>query len=202
MVQKLSEEFGSEIKSKQDTFDLTQAHLRAATRQLAEQRKQITKLQQRCGELDQASQRARNLEKAIATEDEFDWTTIGKQAEANRLNVQEAPPVPQENTPEALLQLRKMKLHQDRVRKILEERCQGLQGVTAEKEFQCKKIVAMCTGIPLDRVEEVSAIRLLLNAKHNAQIHLICRCWRILLLLWKVRHKDLTSDVSPASCRR
>jgi len=31
-----------------------------------------------------------------------------------------------------------------------------LRGASAEREFQCKKIVALCTGVPVDKVEEVS----------------------------------------------
>ncbi|CAK5274055.1 unnamed protein product [Mycena citricolor] len=74
MIQGLSNEFQHEIKSKQDALDVTQAHLRAATRELSEQRKQIQTWQTRCGELDQVHQRIRNLEKALVDEDQFDWT--------------------------------------------------------------------------------------------------------------------------------
>jgi len=31
----------------------------------------------------------------------------------------------------------------------------SLQGVSAEKEFQCKKIVALCTGVPVDKIEDM-----------------------------------------------
>ena len=40
MIQGLSADFAAEIKTKQDSLDVTQAHLRAATRELSEQRKQ------------------------------------------------------------------------------------------------------------------------------------------------------------------
>src|SRR6266511_2420581 len=74
MIQTLSHEFQTEIKIKQDALDVTQAHLRAATRELAEQRKQIQTWQNRCGELDQVNQRVRNVQKALTEEDLFDWT--------------------------------------------------------------------------------------------------------------------------------
>ena len=35
MIQSLSTKFSSEIKAKQDSLDVTQAHLRAATRELS-----------------------------------------------------------------------------------------------------------------------------------------------------------------------
>ena len=44
----------------------------------------------------------------------------------------------------------------ERVDQLLETRMRSLQGASAEKEFQCKKIVALCTGVPIDKVEEVS----------------------------------------------
>ncbi len=74
MIQGLSSDFSAEIKSKQDALDLTQAHLRAATRSLSEQRKQIQQQQAECAELDLITQRTRNLEKALEDEDKFDWT--------------------------------------------------------------------------------------------------------------------------------
>lgn len=37
----------------------------------------------------------------------------------------------------------------------MDARLKGLQGASAEKEFQCKKIVALCAGIPVDKVEEM-----------------------------------------------
>ena len=84
MVQDLGVEFSAEIKSKQDALDITQAHLRAATRELAEQRKQIQIWQAKCGELDLITQRMRNIEKAIEEEDKFDWT--GTQSEPGTSN--------------------------------------------------------------------------------------------------------------------
>ncbi len=56
---------------------MTQAHLRAATRELSEQRKQIQMWQGRCAELDMLAQRVRNVEHAIEDEVQFDWTGRG-----------------------------------------------------------------------------------------------------------------------------
>src|SRR5262245_43142476 len=81
MIQSLSVDFSLEIKNKQDSLDVTQAHLRAATRELSEQRKQLQTWQSRCAELDQTNQRIRNLDKALLDEEQFDWTgRMGKDA--------------------------------------------------------------------------------------------------------------------------
>ncbi|TFK29653.1 transcription factor [Coprinopsis marcescibilis] len=182
MVQQLSTDFQSEIKSKQDSLDVTQAHLRAATRELSEQRKQIQTWQARCGDLDQLNQRIRNVEKAIAEEDNFDWTgrTDLDRRDGKRtggpafqwrgvkstlvgmggsmdisFSVDSEPPLPTTDSVASLVKLRRLKLWQQRVEDLVMARLKGLQGASAEKEYQCKKIVALCTGISIDKVEEM-----------------------------------------------
>jgi len=182
MIQELSTEFSSEIKSKQDSLDLTQAHLRAATRELSEQRKQIQVWQGRCGELDKVHQRIRNLEKAIADEDHFDWT--GRTDLAGRdgremagpafqwrgpsstmmgmpgsmdisFSVELDPSSPTGDSVSSLIRLRRLKLWHIRMEELMQARLRSLQGASAEKEYQCKKVVALCTGIPVDKVEDM-----------------------------------------------
>ncbi|KAI6114849.1 apses-domain-containing protein [Pisolithus croceorrhizus] len=160
MIQGLSAEFSAEIKVKQDSLDLTQAHLRAATRELSEQRKQIQMWQGRCTELDQVHQRIRNLEKATTEEDSFDWTgrtdltgSDGRETGGPAFqwrgtsstmtgvagsmdvpfNVETEPPIPTTDS-------------------LMAERLKSLQGASAEKEYQCKRIVALCTGIPIEKM--------------------------------------------------
>ncbi|EIW79380.1 apses-domain-containing protein [Coniophora puteana RWD-64-598 SS2] len=182
MIQSLSSEFSSEVKSKQDSLDVTQAHLRAATRELSEQRKQIQLWQSRCGELDQAHQRIRNLEKAITDEDGFDWTGrtdlsgrnggedagpafqwrgpsstmagIGGPMDMS-FSIDTEPPIPAGSDLASLIRLRRLKTWHTRMEELMAARLKSLQGASAEREFQCKKIVALCTGIPLEKVEEM-----------------------------------------------
>ena len=180
MIQNLSNEFAAEIKSKQDAFDVTNAHVRAATRELAEQRKQIDIWKQKTGELDQVLQRIRNIVKAMKAEDEVDWTgrteangtpagvenpafvNRGPQSTAIRAetadfsSIKEAElPLPESDSLAGLIRMRRMKLFQNRIEKLLQSRLQSLQGASAEKEYQSKRIVALCTGIPIDKVEDV-----------------------------------------------
>jgi regulatory protein SWI6 len=54
-----------------------------------------------------------------------------------------------------LIRLRRLKMWHLRTEELIEERLQNLQGASAEKEYQCKRIVSLCTGIPIDKVEEV-----------------------------------------------
>lgn len=182
MIQGLSTEFSAEIKAKQDSLDVTQAHLRAATRELSEQRKQIQAWQARCGELDQINQRVRNLEKALTDEDTFDWTgrtdLSGNDAQKTAgsafqwrgqnstmagiggsvdisFNVDAEPPMPNTDSLQSFIRLRRLQMWHMRMEELMQQRLKSLQGASAEKEYQCKKIVALCAGIPIDKVEDV-----------------------------------------------
>lgn len=182
MIQSLSSEFSAEVKVKQDQLDVTQAHLRAATRELSEQRKQIQAWQARCGELDQINQRIRNVEKALKDEDSFDWTgrtdLAGNDAKTTAgpafmrrganstmvglgglvdvsFNLETDPTIPLSDSVASLVRLKRMQMWQVRMEELVAERMKNLKGTSAEKEFQCKKIVALCTGVPIDKVEEV-----------------------------------------------
>ncbi|KAH8093276.1 transcription factor [Cristinia sonorae] len=181
MVTKLNEEFTQEIKSKQDNLDVTQAHLRAATRELSEQRKQIQTWQGRCSELDIVMQRTRNIQKALLEEDTFDWTgrTDPVPTEGSELppagpafqkrgdnstmtgpvdivfNMDPDPPIPVTDSAATLIKLRRMKMWYERMEKLMEERLRSMKGSSAEKEFQCKKILSLCTGMPVDSIESI-----------------------------------------------
>lgn len=179
MINGLSTEFSAEIKSKQEGLASTQMQLRMSTRALAEQRRQIQSWQAKCGELDQVHQRMRNLEKALVEEDKFDWT--GRSAVDSEPPTKGAfafrgadstlrgvgfddgathpleiePPLPTTNSPESLMRLRRMKAWHMRTEEMMEARLKQLQGASADKEFQCKKIVSLCTAVPMDQVEQV-----------------------------------------------
>lgn len=185
MIHSLSTEFQAELKAKQDSLDVTQAHLRAATRELSDKRKQIQVWQVHCAELDKVTQRVQNVEKALSDEDKFDWTgrtdLSGKDARESAgpafsyrgikstiigiggavdisVNVDLDPPMPPSgsDTVTTLVKLRRMKIWHQRIEQSLSDRLLNLQTMNAEKEYQCKKIVALCTGIPIDKVEDVS----------------------------------------------
>ncbi|KAI0816968.1 transcription factor [Trametes gibbosa] len=182
MIQGLGSEFAAEVKTKQDQLDVTQAHLRAATRELSEQRKQIQQWQARCGELDQTTQRVRNLDKALTDEDSFDWTgrtelngsDAGPSAgpafqvhgQASTMagvggvadmptHLEVDPTVPLGDSVANLIRLRRLKMWYSRVEQLMEARLRSLEGASAQKEYECKKIVALCTGVPLDKVDEL-----------------------------------------------
>ncbi|KAI0255978.1 hypothetical protein BJV78DRAFT_1174834 [Lactifluus subvellereus] len=182
IIQGLSAEFAAEIKTKQDNLDVTQAHLRAATRELSEQRKQIQVWQARCSELDQVTQRIRNVDRALVDEEKFDWTgrtdidgrdALESGGPAFRWRGQNStmaglgevgdvsfpfdtePTIPTSDSVTSLIRLRRLKMWHLRMEALVRQRLENLRGASAEREFQCKKIVALCTGVPVDKVEEM-----------------------------------------------
>jgi hypothetical protein len=66
------------------------------------------------------------------------------------------PTLPTGDSPAGLVRLRRLKMWHKRAEDLMEARLRNLRGASAEKEFQCKKIVAMCTGVGIDKVEHVS----------------------------------------------
>ena len=225
MIQGLSADFASEIKTKQDSLDVTQAHLRAATRELSEQRKQIQVWQGRCSELDQVTQRVRNVERALADEEKFDWTGrtdldggdalesagaafrwrgqnstmagIGALVDVS-FNFDAEPMIPAGDSVANLIRLRRLKMWHVRMESLIHQRLESLRGASAEREFQCKKIVALCAGAPVDKVEGVC----LFESSFPRIAHVLIRCSMTWWLLWRVRHRLLISGGSPVSCRR
>ena len=156
------------MKSKQDALDVTQAHLRAATRELAEQRKQIAAWQARQADLERAQQRVRNVRRALSDQDELDWTGrlagdktgpfAAKPGSAMLIDdgreVAEPMP-PSEDSAEALVRMRRLKLWEARTEEMLLKRLEKLQGASAEQEFQYKKILSISLGTPVDKVDKV-----------------------------------------------
>ncbi|KAG8862141.1 transcriptional regulator swi6 [Tulasnella sp. 330] len=73
MIQDLSATFQTELKVKTDALDVTQAQLRDATRELANQRRQIREWTEQVQSLEGVRLRTRNVERALADEDNWDW---------------------------------------------------------------------------------------------------------------------------------
>ncbi|PWN52248.1 hypothetical protein IE53DRAFT_385332 [Violaceomyces palustris] len=65
-LDELQQIFDKELKEKQDAVALVQAHLQAATRELAARRKDVAAAQARVAERDEAKQRVGNLRRALA----------------------------------------------------------------------------------------------------------------------------------------
>ncbi|KAF9240652.1 hypothetical protein BU15DRAFT_87558 [Melanogaster broomeanus] len=159
MIQNLSTEFSTEIKSKQDSLDVTQAHLRAATRELSEQRKanpvMAKPILSRRGQLRLDRQDGPLRRPYVPMAQAELHCCGGCRINGHFFNVEIEPPIPTTDDVASLMRLRRLKIWQLRMEELMETRLRSLQGASAEKEYQCKKVVALCTGIPIDRVEDM-----------------------------------------------
>jgi uncharacterized protein YhaN len=188
LIKGLSDEFAGEIKDKQEALEKAQQRLKTSTRQLADQRRQIQTWQARCNNLEETQQRIRNIKRAIAEEEEFDWTgrtewdgtpatveTAGPAFEHKGINstlavldpasletainnLEPDPTMPTTDSPASLIKLRRMLLWHQRMDKLLDDRLAAMQGLSAEKELQCRKVIALATGFPIDEVDQVCAV--------------------------------------------
>lgn len=172
MIQELSTSFQAELKTKTGALDVTQAELRAATRELADQRRQIREWNEQVQSLDGVRLRARNMERALADEETWDWKD-GASSSRNGLSSKSTagdlsfgldpdpePPIPSPpTTPDAMttiIRMQRMKQWYSRTQKMLDERIESCRGASAEKELQCRKVVSLCTGVDIDKVDSVS----------------------------------------------
>lgn len=158
---------------KQDALDDTQVKLRAATRELAEQRRKIQECQSSISELDQVRQRIRNIEKVLKEEDSFDWSgkagTEQKGKGFKGLSVGPDVPVGDPDPPfptvandveadavAGLIRLKRMQTWYSKTGDAMKSRIEGIKGASAEKEQQCRRVVSLCTGVAVDQVDSVS----------------------------------------------
>lgn len=172
MIQSLQSQFTDELKLKQDSLDKAQAALRGQTRTLADARKAQTAEKERKAELDQVQARIRNLEHALRAEDGFDWAGRavaafgGADADAMDVDADDAAGAEDPDLPpaddcsaEALLRLRRMRAWHARIEGLVGGRIGGLKNAGVEKEYMYRKVIAICTGIPFEVIEQVRPSR-------------------------------------------
>lgn len=218
MIQGLSTTFQGELKVKTDALDVAQGHLRVATRELADQRRQIREWTDKVQSLEKVRLRTKNVERAVAEEDNWDWNdgllSGGKSVNPNpnpnspgkstsnggdislAFDPDPDPPLPTisssvEGT-SSLVRLKRMKQWYERTQKALEDRIDGIKGSSADKELQCRKVVALCTGVELDQVDAVSSPLPAFNPREGYLVIFDgllnarpCRCWKTWSLPWK-----------------
>lgn len=180
MITSLNSDFEDEVKVKTDALDRTRSQLRAATRELSEQRKQMTLWRAKVSQVNEKTQRIKNLERALLEEDSFDWTgrteidgtpategagpgftyrgpssTLSNLPAGIAIEFAADPPPPEDDAePNSLVHLLRLELWYDRVLTLLTRRIEKLQGGNHEQEARLQKIVAGCCGVEQDKVSE------------------------------------------------
>lgn len=179
MITSLSADFTLEVKDRADALARTRAELGTATRELADQRKQISQWRAKVAQVDDKMQRIKNLERALAEEESFDWTgrteidgtpstpsaglsftyrgpgsTLSNLPPGISIEFDADPPLPTNDSDRnSLVHLVRLQTWYDRVVNLLGQRVERLQGGNAEHEARLQRIVAGCCGVEPDRVE-------------------------------------------------
>lgn len=150
----------------------TEQNVRHATRSLADKRQQIHRSQLALNELEQIGRKAENVHKALSTTESQDWTArsdsqaVGPAFKPLPRHVDQSPAaatssgteigLPTPGAPDAVVTLRRMLEWEKRAAQVLEQRIQALEGEGLEKELKYRRLVSLCTKVPVDKVDGVS----------------------------------------------
>ena len=66
-----------------------------------------------------------------------------------------AAPLPRDPNIQTLVKMKRMKLWHARIEALMQQQLRVLRNASAEKDMQYRQVVAACTGIPNDKVDEV-----------------------------------------------
>ncbi|KAF8317750.1 uncharacterized protein EI90DRAFT_3084885 [Cantharellus anzutake] len=149
IIEGLDIEFNEEAETKRKQLDDIQNRLRTATRELASQRRLIQHWQAACSELDQILERIKNVKGARDSDQNLFHIKAGTASRSGSLD----PPLLEDDYPVSLTTLRRKRFWHSHANQIISDRLSFMKGQNAEKELQCKKLVSLCTGVPLENVE-------------------------------------------------
>jgi regulatory protein SWI6 len=161
------------MTQKQTALNVVEQSVRQATRSLAERRIQVAALQATIADLEQAQFRMENMREAITNLGQEDWT--GRASSGAEMTIPAfkhlddyaAPIIPSSPNgddvtglaipiPGTVVQLRRLAMWEDRMADILRARMEALEGEGADKAAKYRKLVSLCTKVPVDKVDSVS----------------------------------------------
>lgn len=172
----LADVFQKELSDKTEAFNVAQSHLQTATRELAVRRRKITESQTNVTERDEARTRRQNLAKVLKEEmgldiDEDEQSMVTQCLEWEQAQVANQSDMDvdnetlsvseqfkderpfQDNQENDLVNLRWLSSWYEKNLRELQERIQQLDDAAHVKMGQCRKVVAMCCGVPEEKVE-------------------------------------------------
>ncbi|KAF9314915.1 transcriptional regulator swi6 [Podila horticola] len=174
MVDELDLEFSQEIMARQGQLQDTQALLRHATRDLTETRQTIKHFREQAQVLAEAQQRIKNLESSLEEEvqktqaqkgytsklrngDDVDLLfTVKKPSTQGAMPGQGVDLATRERKAEEyLISLRARVYAYQRNDEELTQELAEIKGKSPAKELQCKKVIAICCDIPLEKVDDL-----------------------------------------------
>jgi hypothetical protein len=174
IFENINETFSNEILAKQTVLNQTEQNVRHATRSLADKRQQIHRSQLALTELEQIGRKSENIRKTLSTVESQNWTgrsdsqPVGPAFKSIPAHIEQSAvtassggteiglPIPSEAN--AVVTLRRMLEWEKRAAQLLEQKIQSLEGEGLEKELKYRRLVALCTKVPVEKVDGVSAL--------------------------------------------
>lgn len=173
LISTMTEDLASEKAAKRVDYELVQDNLKSTTKLLAEKRKELEKLRSDSQEVDGVAQRISKLTLLRDNPGSFDWRGRLGADEVMTASPFKPRPVPPIESPQlssmeksvsqalasandldSLILLRRMKLWHERINSILQQRQASAKEGGLEKELQYRKVIALCTGISADEIDE------------------------------------------------
>ncbi|KAI9498752.1 hypothetical protein BDB00DRAFT_799368 [Zychaea mexicana] len=174
IVDALDEEYGSQLSQRDQELKTIQDELEAATKELEATRKALEAKQTQSQQLVEAQQKIRNLQMALQGE----WDGISTTLPANNTTAIDEidekqdidalflPSTPENSQGNANISRAHKLEHQI---KLLESRItsytqndndlraelEGLKAQSAEKELQCKRLIAACCSLPIEKIDDL-----------------------------------------------
>ena len=177
----INDTFAAEMTQKQTTLNATEQNVRHATRGLAEKRQEVQNAQSSVAEIEQLQQKVENLRRALSVVStpqlDLDWT--GRNPLSAELSGQKsispafrslpsgipAPmasgsgvhiPIPPAGEQGESQKLKRLAIWEERMAEVLEDKIKALEGETADKAVKYRKLVSLCTKVPVEKVDGVS----------------------------------------------
>jgi len=157
------------MTAKQKSLNQTEQNVRHATRSLADKRQQMQRSQASLAELEQNKLKSEKLRKALSAVDSHNYsgrsddTSISAfRTLASHLAPQITAsrgkdiPLPSSGEPNAVVTLRRRRDWETRISQVLEQRVKSLEGEGLDKELKYRRLVSVCTKVPVDKVDGVS----------------------------------------------
>lgn len=172
IFENINDTFAREMTEKQTKLNATEASVRHATRALADKRQQVQRSQSALGELEHLQQKADNVRRALASVGSQDWT--GRPQNASPAfrplpghvpapiileGLGEEVPAPVHGETDELIKLSRLAMWEDRMAAVLEERLRALEGESADKAVKYRRLVSLCTRVPVEKVDSVSGAK-------------------------------------------
>ncbi|KAI8099856.1 uncharacterized protein BX664DRAFT_290228 [Halteromyces radiatus] len=164
IVDALDEEYGGQLSERETQLKETEEQLEKTTQALEAARKELERRQEQSQLLAEGQQKVRNLNQALET----GWHELEVLLQKNNETLDK----------EAVLQFdvdqnidSMFDIKNDNVDKVIQLRARisaytlnnnalktyvdGLRAETAEKELQCKRLIAACCSLPIDKIDEL-----------------------------------------------